>query len=220
MRELETPALRDISQVGAASFTGQPWTSATAVAFRRFEVESEMMLCDIVKLCEEKPVAFAASDIGIGFFWMYSYLLSTAGKKEVLDLRIRAMNDRRCRDRYSDAERTRMAELLKAITEKPPEPYPILVEPADAMLHGDVITAQLLAHEYLVDPEDDAAPEDIGKDLSPYTLDAVGRMRLDPREPIHVDPFSTYDRPPVFVEQVEEGAVVATAWLDAREAAV
>ena len=217
MQELEPPALRDISQTGAAAFTGQPWTSATAAAFQRFEVESEMMLCDIVKLCEEQPIAFAASDIGIGFFWAYSYLLNAEGRKEVLDLRIRAMNDPRCGDRYSDAEREKLAELLKAITEKPPEPFPIMVSAADAMLHGDAITAQLLAHEYLADPEDDAAPEDLGQNLSPYTLGALERMRLVPREPVHADQFSTHERPPVMVEQMEGEAVIATAWMDARE---
>ena len=74
-----------------------------------------------------------------------------------------------------------------------------------------------MAHEYLSGDADDAAPEPIGLDLSPYTLAAVDRMRLVDKESTYVDPFTTFARPPVFVEQVENGAVVATAWQDGRE---
>lgn len=203
--------------VGEYAALSGPWTSATAHAFRAFELASDMMLMEIVKLAEENPVSFAASDIGQGFFRMYAYLLTVAGRKEVLDLRLRAMNDLRCRDRYSDEERSSVAADLKTLDAKPPETYPVMVSAADAMLHGDAITAQLLAHEYLADEDDPAAPEEIGADLSPYTLGAVERMRLVDREATFVDPFTTFARPPVFVEQVEKDAVIATAWLDGRE---
>ena len=218
MENLEPAPIR--YTVGEYASLSGPWTSATASRLRAFELASDIMLQDIVKLAEEQPTAFAASDIGQGFFRMYAYLIPKVGQMEVLDLRLRAMNDLRCRDRYSNEERSRMVADLNTLRETPPEPYPVQVSADDAMLHGDAITAQLLAHEYLADADDDAAPEDIGTDLSPYTLGAVEKMRLVEREFVYVDPFETYDRPPVFVEQVENGEVVATAWQDGREAKV
>ena len=194
-------------------------SQAGASWLKRMEVESEMMLADIEKLMYEQPLAFAASNIGQTVYPFFAYLLGIAERKEVAELRLRAMRDPRCRDKFSDSDRQFQKDTLDALTERPPETFPLMFSVEDAMIHGDCITAQLLAHEYLCDPEDADAPEDIGQDLSPYTLGAFWRMRFDAPSDKFYDPFTTDKRPPVLVEKCEDGKVVESAWQDGREVA-
>ena len=192
-------------------------TSPATASPRTAGVEADMMLVEIERLMAEQPVAFAASDIGQSSFRAFCYLLSVPERLRVLELRLQAMRDIRCRDKYSDDERESFAQAIVNLKATPPEAYPVQVSAEDAMLHGDAITAQLLASEYLCDPESESSPEDIGADLSPYTLDAIDRMRLTPRESVFIDPFETDYRPPVYIERVVAGEVVDSAWMDARE---
>lgn len=187
MRELESPALRDISQVGAAGFTGQPWTSATVAAFRRFEVETAIMEQEILRMVEEDPEGAAKSLLGMIHLKRYGFLRPDPNK-----------------------------DCGQNCFELVGEDYPRKFDLLDVMVDGREITLQLIAEEYLGDADNDAAPDPAGGEFTPYTLDAVldSEERCGS---YFIDPFTTDWRPPVTLEQIApDGSVIRSLRQDAR----
>lgn len=145
-----------------------------------FRTQADILEAQILRVIEDDPVAAGMSWLGRNYLKKYGFLLPNA---------LASMGLCICDGDGKLYNLAHGATCSETHTLRAENAYPRQFELGDVLLHGDQITLQLIAEEYL---------EDAGE-LSPYTPDVLTVMR-----PIFADPFASNERPDVTVEGKDE----------------